>query len=159
MLASAAILKFWCRVRGELVTLDLHLVSLHACWFSYNFHPIGDWGGGNQRTSDTFGRGGARQSTFVYDEYQQKSAAKNAATDMQMVTPLGKLSKEEVYERARYFLRRVLPHAEKWNVQMACHLEDPPAPELLGIEMWNYPVLEGCERFANLVDSPMHGFK
>jgi mannonate dehydratase len=59
---------------------------------------------------------------------------------------------------ARYFLERVVPAAERWNVQLACHLEDPPAPVLRGIEMWNYPVLEGCERFANLVDSPMHGF-
>ena len=25
---------------------------------NYNFHPIGDHGGGNQRTADTFGRGG-----------------------------------------------------------------------------------------------------
>ena len=48
-----------------------------------------------------------------------------------------------------YFLERFIPHAEKHGVQLACHL---------GIEMWNYPVLEGCERFANLVDSPMHGF-
>eukprot|EP01051_Picozoa_sp_SAG22_P010552 SAG22_NODE_956_length_6320_cov_2.476933_2_plen_147_part_00 len=129
---------------------------------SYNFHPIGDWGGGNQRTADTFGRGGARQSTFVLEEYQTAAttlAGDNTPQDRQTLTPLGKLSKEEVYDRARYFLRRVLPHAEKWNVQLACHLEDPPAPELLGIEMWNYPVLEGCERFANLVDSPMHGFK
>ena len=49
------------------------------------------------------------------------------------------LSKEEVYERARYFLERVIPHAEKHGVQLACHLEDPPAPVLRGIEMWNYP--------------------
>ena len=65
--------------------------------------------------------------------------------------PLGHLSKETVYERAKYFLERVIPTAEEYNVQMACHLEDPPAPVLRGIEMWNYPVLEGCERFANLV--------
>lgn len=25
---------------------------------NYNFHPIGDHGGGNQRTADTYGRGG-----------------------------------------------------------------------------------------------------
>eukprot|EP01046_Picozoa_sp_COSAG06_P083341 COSAG06_NODE_30250_length_542_cov_0.805869_1_plen_87_part_10 len=64
---------------------------------------------------------------------------------------MGHLSKETVYERAKYFLERVIPTAEEFNVQMACHLEDPPAPVLRGIEMWNYPVLEGCERFANLV--------
>lgn len=33
-------------------------------------------------------------------------------------------------------LTRVRPGA----VQMACHLEDPPAPVLGGVEMWNWPV-------------------
>ena len=26
------------------------------------------------------------------------------------------------------------------------------------IEMWNWPVFEGCKRFSELVDSPYHGF-
>ena len=30
--------------------------------------------------------------------------------------------------------------------------------ELAGVEMWNFPVFEGCKRFSELVDSPMHGF-
>ena len=55
-------------------------------------------------------------------------------------------------------LRRIIPVAEHAGVQMAVHLEDPPAPDLAGVEMWNWPVFEGCQRFSELVDSPMHGF-
>jgi mannonate dehydratase len=59
---------------------------------------------------------------------------------------------------SRYFLQGIMPTAEKYNVQMACHLNDPPAPLLRGVEQWNFPVFEGIRRFSELVDSPMHGF-
>jgi hypothetical protein len=46
----------------------------------------------------------------------------------------GIVTREEVYDRAKYFLEGVIPTAEKFNVQMACHLNDPPAPVLRGVE-------------------------
>ena len=97
------------------------------------------------------GWAGGRQSTFELARYTSPPDSAPANQSGDALTPLGHLSKETVYERAKYFLERVIPTAEEYNVQMACHLEDPPAPVLRGIEMWNYPVLEGCERFANLV--------
>ena len=100
-------------------------------------------------------RTGGRQSTFALDEYVSPPSNAPANQRGDTLTPLGRLSRETVYERAKYFLSRVIPTAERWNVQLACHLEDPPAPQLRGIEMWNYPVLEGCERFANLVVSKL----
>lgn len=103
---------------------------------------------GNRLTNEF---SGARQSTFLPDQYVAPPHDAPASHRGDTLTPLGCLSRETVYERAKYFLDRVIPTAEKWNVQLACHLEDPPAPQLRGIEMWNYPVLEGCERFANLV--------
>ena len=124
---------------------------------------------GNQRTTDTYGRGGGRQSSFNLEEYLANKPDATTATEERDGQPstafltnatrpipgVGYLDRETVYARAQYFLERVIPTAERCNVQLACHLEDPPAPVLRGIEMWNYPVLEGCERFANLVDSPM----
>ena len=52
--------------------------------------------------------------------------------------------------------RRAVAEANK--VQMACHLNDPPAPVLRGVERWNWSVMEGLKRFSELVDSPYHGF-
>ena len=63
-----------------------------------------------------------------------------------------------MFDRAAYFLECVIPVAESYQVQMACHLNDPPAPVLNGVEKWNWPVFEGLKRFSQLVDSPYHGF-
>ena len=111
---------------------------------NYNFHtvhyPI-------YRTARTPGRGGTTYSTFDMSKF-----------DNETLTELGRVSRDEVFERMAYFLERVIPVAEANSVQMACHFNDPPAPILKGIEGWNYPVFEGLKRFVELVDSPYHGF-
>ena len=101
----------------------------------------------HQRTESTPGRGGTTYSTFDMSKF-----------DNEALTEAGRVSRDEAFERAAYFLERVIPVAEANNVQMACHLNDPPAPILRGVERWNYPVFEGLKRFVELVDSPYHGF-
>ena len=104
-------------------------------------------GGLVQRTSRRQGRGGSTYSSFVLAEY-----------DNDTLSRAGVVSREEVFERAAYFLERVIPVAEEHKIQMACHLDDPPAPVLNGVERWDWPVFEGLKRFSELVDSPYHGF-
>ncbi|MCZ6679689.1 MAG: mannonate dehydratase [Candidatus Poribacteria bacterium] len=101
----------------------------------------------HQRTEHTPGRGGSTYSTFDISKY-----------DNETLTEAGLVHRDEAFERVAYFLERVIPVAEENKVQMACHLNDPPAPVLRGVERWNYPVLEGLKRFVELVDSPYHGF-
>ena len=86
-------------------------------------------------------------STFDMSEY-----------DNETLSEAGVVSREEAFARAAYFLERVIPVAEECKVQMACHLNDPPAPVLRGVERWNWPVQDGLKRFSELVDSPYHGF-
>ena len=111
---------------------------------NYNFHtthyPI-------YRTERTLGRGGTTYSSFDMSRF-----------DNEALTELGRVSRDEVFERMAYFLERVIPVAEANNVQMACHFNDPPAPVLKGVEGWNYPVFEGLKHFVELADSPYHGF-
>ena len=109
---------------------------------NYNFY-VGTFA----RTARTPGRGGSTYSTFRLEEY-----------DNEVVGEAGRVSREEVFERAGYFLERVIPVAEANRVQFACHLNDPPAPVLQGVERWNYPLFEGLKRFSELVESPYHGF-
>jgi mannonate dehydratase len=78
--------------------------------------------------------------------------------DNETLSEAGVVSREEAFARAAYWLQRVIPVAEANKVQLACHLNDPPAPVLRGVERWNWPVLEGLKRFSELVDSPYHGF-
>ena len=109
---------------------------------NYNFCVLN-----HQRTPSTPGRGGTSYSTFRLSEF-----------DNDTLSEAGEVSRDECFERARYFLERVIPVAEEYRVQMACHLDDPPAPVLRGVERWNWPVMEGLTRFSELVDSDYHGF-
>jgi mannonate dehydratase len=70
----------------------------------------------------------------------------------------GEVDRDEIFARASHFLERVIPVAEEYNVQMASHLPDPPAPALRGEVRWNFPVHDGLKRFSELVDSDCHGF-
>ena len=115
---------------------------------NYNFCVLRAPSGGLvQRTRRRTGRGGSTYSSFELSEY-----------DNETLTPAGRVSRDEVFDRAAYFLERVIPVAESYQIQMACHLNDPPAPVLNGVEKWNWPVFEGLKRFSQLVNSPYHGF-
>ena len=101
----------------------------------------------NQRTENTYGRGGSSYSTFDFSKY-----------DNETLSEAGEVSREEAFDRIAYFLERVIPVAEENKIQMACHPNDPPAPILRGVERWNYPVFEGMKRYAEIAESPYHGF-
>ena len=109
---------------------------------NYNFCILN-----NQRTESTFGRGGSSYSTFDFSKY-----------DNETLSEAGEVSREEAFDRIAYFLERVIPVAEANEIQMACHPNDPPAPILRGVERWNYPIFDGLKRYAEIVDSPYHGF-
>ncbi len=109
---------------------------------NYNFSTVS-----YQRTPTRYGRGNSAYSSFELSRYDN-----DEPHDAEAVT------RDEMFARIHYFLERVIPVAEQYNVQMASHLPDPPAPVLRGEERWNYPVFEGLKRFSELVDSPYHGF-
>lgn len=98
-------------------------------------------------------RGNASYSTWNYEEALQKGMDKEK-------TIAGDVSIDEIYERITYLLDRILPVAEEYKVRLGNHIADPPAPAgYRGITRWNSPdVFEGIKRFAQLYDSPSHGF-
>jgi mannonate dehydratase len=101
----------------------------------------------HQRTQSTPGRGGSSYSTFDLSQF-----------DNDTLSEAGRVDRDEAFARIQYFLERVVPVAEEYKVQLAAHLNDPPAPVLKGVERWNYPMFDGLKRFSELVDSPYHGF-
>lgn len=82
----------------------------------YNFKPMG-----NFRTPSTKGRGGAMYSTFDYAEFSRNRPKQHEPP----------VSEDEMWEHIGYFLKRVIPVAEKAGVRMALHPDDPPIPEPL----------------------------
>ena len=101
------------------------------------------------RTGKTPGRGGSSYNTWNVTE------AGNAP-----LTPAGRVSPDEMWERITYFLERVIPVAEENKVYLGCHLPDPPTPSghrgltrVLGARRG-----EGLRQFVKIVESPYHGF-
>jgi len=105
---------------------------------------------GVPRTANTPGRGGARYSTFVYDEASQDPP----------LTEAGVVGPDVYWERITYFLTRVIPVAEEHKVRMACHPQDPGMPKgkgFRGVETVLGSV-DGLKRFIEISPSPYHGF-
>jgi mannonate dehydratase len=95
------------------------------------------------------GRGGARYSTFVYENARQEPALTNA----------GRVPADAYWERITYFLDRVVPVAEEYNVRLACHPQDPAMPPgkgFRGVETV-LGTVDGLKRFISIRESPYHG--
>jgi mannonate dehydratase len=94
---------------------------------------------------DLPGRGGALLSEFD-----------NRAAEAQGLTEWGRVSEEKIWTNLEYFLKAVIPVAEKVNVKMALHPDDPPLSPLRGIgriltSAANY------RRVLKMSSSPVHG--
>ena len=100
------------------------------------------------RTGRKPGRGGAAYSHFDVSEWTDHS-----------LTPLGKLSRQQLADNARYVLERLVPVAEEARVRLAAHPHDPPLPRPDGLR--GIPSLmdtvEGIQEFLDLVPSPYNG--
>ncbi len=98
------------------------------------------------RTSvDTPSRGGSVVTSFDASELRDAG-----------LTELGPISEDALWENLRYFLERVLPVAEQWNVRLAMHPDDPPLSPIRGVGRIMRSV-ENFQRLLDLVPSPMNG--
>ena len=71
-------------------------------------------------------------------------------------TELGPIAEDELWTNLEYFLKRVLPVAEKANVKLAMHPDDPPLSPIRGVgRIMRSP--ENYQRLLDLVPSPMNG--
>jgi mannonate dehydratase len=71
-------------------------------------------------------------------------------------TENGPISEEKLWETIEYFLKKVLPVAEKWNVKLAMHPDDPPLSPIRGVGRIMRSI-ENFQRLLDLVPSPMNG--
>lgn len=96
-------------------------------------------------------RGNASYNAWDY----QAAVKKN-----EPLTIAGVVTADQMFERITYLLDRLIPVAEEYKVRLANHIADPPTHVgFRGITRWDSPdVFEGIKRFANLYDSPYHGF-
>ncbi len=104
----------------------------------YNFKPIG-----NFRTTSATGRGGAKYSTFDYEEWERTPKE----------YPDKQIDEASMWANIGYFLTRVIPVAEECGVRMALHPDDPPIPEAMGGAARIVSTLDQYERIFSLAPS------
>jgi mannonate dehydratase len=108
----------------------------------YNFMAGLGW----YRTKvDVRERGGALTSEF------DNKAAKQLG-----LTKWGEIPEEKIWANIEYFLKAVIPVAERANVKMALHPDDPPLTPLRGIGRICISA-KNFRRIMNLVPSPVNG--
>ncbi len=71
-------------------------------------------------------------------------------------TELGPIGEAALWNNLEYFLRRVVPVAEKAGVRLAMHPDDPPVSPIRGVARIMRSV-QSFERLLDLVPSPMNG--
>ncbi|MDY3928111.1 MAG: mannonate dehydratase [Clostridia bacterium] len=94
------------------------------------------------RTSDNIKeRGDAQVTGFDIDEFKPNDC---------------KITADELWENYEYFIKAVIPYAEKYNIKLALHPDDPPLERLGEVEriMINY---ENINKAVNIVSSPNLG--
>jgi mannonate dehydratase len=125
------------------ITLMKHLSEEGIDVICYNWMPVINWA---RTTLDRPSRGGALVSAFDIEDIQ----------DQEKITEYGELSHEKMWENLDYFLKAVVPEAEKYRVKLALHPDDPPIDGIRGIPR----IMNSVEAFKKLIElypSPSNG--
>jgi mannonate dehydratase len=102
------------------------------------------------------GRAGSGWTGFDYERPVDNAGARVPFKDLPPLEREGAHTLEEMWTNITYFLKAVVPAAEKAGVRLALHPNDPPAPisrksgQIMG-------TVEGWKRLIGIVNSPSNG--
>jgi D-mannonate dehydratase len=130
----------------------------------YNFMPVFDW---TRTQLDKVLPDGSTALVYYKDQLEKMDPltgeislpgwdSSYAKEDLaRLFDQYSKISEEDLWHNLQYFLEKIIPVCEEYDVKMAIHPDDPP---------WNIfglPRIITCEknldRFLSLVDSPYNG--
>jgi mannonate dehydratase len=127
---------------SNFITFMKNLSKVGVNIICYNWMPVISWA---RTTTDRPGRGGALMTAFDYEDIKDKG-----------LTQYGEVSKESLWKNLEYFLKAVVPEAEKVGVKLAMHPDDPQVDSIRGISriMTN---VDAFKRMADIYPSPNNG--
>jgi len=99
----------------------------------YNWMPVISWARTNMETP---GRGGALMTAFDYEDMKGKP-----------MTQYGEISKEALWKNLEYFLKAVVPEAEKAGIYLSLHPDDPQVDIIQGISR----IMNSVENFDRML--------
>lgn len=124
------------------ITLMKNLSKVGIDIICYNWMPVISWA---RTTNDRPGRGGALVTAFDYQDIKDNS-----------LTKYGEVSKENLWKNLEYFLKAVVPEAEKYGIKLAMHPDDPQVDSIRGISRIMTSV-DAFKRMADIHPSPNNG--
>jgi len=113
-----------------------NMADLNIPLLCYNFMAGTGW----HRSGERIGRGGAKATYF------------NAA-DAPAQIEGAPLSAEQLWNNYEYFIKSVMPEAQRLGVRMGVHPDDPPLPELGGVARI-FGTVEAYDRAYSLAPCP-----
>ncbi len=116
------------------ITFIKNLNKLGIDMVCYNWMPVISW---HRTTIDRPGRGGALMTAFDIEDIKD-----------QPLTKYGAISAETMWENLEYFLKAVIPEAEKYGVRLAMHPDDPPIDNIRGISR----IMTSVDAFKRMID-------
>jgi mannonate dehydratase len=117
-----------------------HLGRIGIPVASYDFHPA------NTYTTAEVARRGYRTRAFDLDDFRRHVEKRRFERDYPA---------EEVWDHYAYFLKAVLPAAEKADVRLALHPDDPPVATMNGVAKL-FTHYEGYRRAEQLAGTSRH---
>jgi mannonate dehydratase len=126
----------------------------------YNFSIAGVWGWQRKRMA----RGGATTAVFFGNEFDMDAAIPDGTLwNMRYRDPVAgaapiSVSERDLWSRLEWFLKELVPVAEKANVRLAAHPDDPPVQRLRG----NARLVNSHAKYQRLLDiapSPANGLE
>ena len=104
---------------------------------------------GHLRTAPRYGRGVATLSSFEFDRLDQSLGEFEG----------GAADEDTMWERIDHWLRNIMPVAEEYGIQMACHPSDPGIG--YGVQYRGVArvlgMVDGFKKLIELYDSPCNG--
>ena len=127
---------------SNFITLMKSLSKAGIDTICYNWMPVISWA---RTTTDRPGRGGALVTAFDYEDIKDNS-----------LTKYGEVSKESLWKNLEYFLKAVVPEAEKAGIKLAMHPDDPQVDSIRGISRI-MTTADAFRRMADIYPSPNNG--
>ena len=100
----------------------------------YNWMPLISWARSDKAIPD---RGGALVMGFDIDKIEGDT-----------ITEYGTLTHDQMWKNLEYFLKAVVPEAEKYGVKLSMHPDDPPVDAIRGVPR----IMTSVAAFKRLID-------
>ncbi len=128
-------IEVFCKLLEVMDSLDIRTVC-------YNWMPVIGW---FRSRKNIPARGGATVTGYCHKDVEGEP-----------LTEFGEVTQKQLWENLEYFLKAVVPVAERHDIRLAVHPDDPPVPAIRGISRILISP-EALKKVTELISSEYNG--